>query len=73
MNGRQYRRLDQPCVGERHEVIVAVDQIKLGGMLEDFGDMQIFSNLRIDAAVFFVAPLNYRVEAGSRHRVSSRE
>src|SRR5271168_4853743 len=36
MDGGEDRRLYQPGVGQRHEVVMAVDQVKLSRMLEGF-------------------------------------
>src|ERR1700683_5407467 len=33
VDGSEDRSLDQPAVGERHEIVVTMDKIKLGGVL----------------------------------------
>src|SRR5258708_21103895 len=42
VDGREDRRLNQPDVGQRHEVVVAVDEVKLSSVLKRFGDVKVF-------------------------------
>ena len=50
VDGREDRRLHQPRVGQRHEVVVAVDEVELGGVLEHFGDVKVLGDFGIDRA-----------------------
>src|SRR5687767_2897921 len=49
---RQYRRLHEARVRQSHEIVVAMNQVELIRMLKGRRDMEILSDLRIDAAVF---------------------
>ena len=55
MDGGQDGRSDQAAEGQRHEIVVAVDEIELSGMFEDFREMKVFRHLGINRAVFFVS------------------
>ena len=55
MNRGQHRRLDQPGVAQRHEIVVAVDQVELRRMLEGLRDVQVFGDLGIDGAIFLIS------------------
>ena len=48
MNGGEYRGLYQTAVSQRHEIVMAVDQVEFSRMLEDLGNMQVLGYLRID-------------------------
>ena len=52
-------------VGQRHEVVMAMDEIELRSVFEGFGDMQIFGDLGIDGAILFIARGRLR-RAGGR-------
>ncbi len=43
--------VDQPAVGQRQEVEAVVDDVEVGGALEDRGDVHALGDLRIDAVV----------------------
>ena len=45
MDGRQHRGLDQAAVTQSHEVVVAVNEVELGGVLERFRDVEVFGDL----------------------------
>ena len=50
---------------------MAVDEVKLGGVLEGFGDVKVFGYFGIDMGVFFI-PTGYDgVQASACDRVSS--
>ena len=51
-------------VGQRHKVIVAVDQVKLRGVLKGLRDVQVFGYLGIDRAILFIAPFYHRMQTG---------
>ena len=61
MNGSEHRRLHQPDVGQRHEVVMAVDEVKLSCVLEHFGDVEIFGYFGIDGGIFFISPVHHSV------------
>lgn len=73
MDRRYYRRADQSRIGQRHEVVVAMDQIKLGSPFKDFRNVEVFSYFGIDARVFFISAIHDRVQLGTSLRVASRE
>ena len=56
VNGCEHRRLHQPRVGQRHEVVMAMDEVKLGSVLERLGDVQVFGDFGIDGGILFIAP-----------------
>ena len=57
-------------IGQRHKVIVAVDQVKLRGVLKDLRDMQVFGYLGIDGTILFVAPFHHCMQMGAGERIS---
>ena len=63
MDRGEDRSLHQPRVGQRHEVVVAVDQVEFGGVLEGFGDVKVFGNFGIDGGVFFIAAVDHCMQA----------
>ena len=69
MDSGQNRCLDQAAIAQRHEVIVAVNQVELGGVLEDLCDVKVFGHLGIGSGVFFISFVNDGVEPGAGDRV----
>ena len=65
MDSGQHRGLNQARVSERHEIVVAVDEIELSGMLKDFGDVKIFGDFGIDVAVLFVSASDHGMQAAA--------
>ena len=51
MDGGQHWCFNQAGVGQRQKVEVIVNEVKIGGAFEDFGDMQALCNLGIDGRV----------------------
>jgi hypothetical protein len=45
VDGSQDRGSNQPSVGQRHEVVLAVDEIKLSSALERFRDVKVLGSL----------------------------
>ena len=77
MDGGEDRRLHQPAVGQRHEIVMAVDEVKLSGVLERFGDVKVFGDFGIDGGILFIPPVHHgmQLSAGSqnpRWRTASR-
>ena len=70
MDGSENRRLDQSRVGQSHEVVVAVDQVKLRGVFERFGDVQIFGHFGIDGGILFIALVHNGMQVGAGHGIS---
>src|SRR5690348_1718353 len=64
---------DEPCVGERHKVIVAVDQVELRSMFENFGNEKVFGYFGIAAAILFISLFRHSVEVSAGHRVLGGE
>src|SRR5205807_9942448 len=54
MDGSENRRLHQPSVGQRHEVVMAVYEVKLRGVLKRFGAMKVFGYFGIDGGMLFI-------------------
>ena len=73
MDGREDRRLHQAAVGQRHEVVMAMDQVEFGGVLESFGDVKIFRDLGIDGAILFIALVDDSVQAALRYGIPRGE
>ena len=73
VNCGQHRRLHQPRIGQCHKVIVAVDQVKLRGVLKDLRDVQVFGYLGIDRRILFIALVHHRVQMGAGDRVGGGE
>src|SRR5437588_3291144 len=71
VDGREDWRLHQTGIGQRHEVVVAVDEVKFSSVLERFGDVKIFGYFRIDGGILFVPPFYHGMEVSSSHRVPS--
>ena len=51
MDRRDDRRVDEAAVGQREEVEAVVDDVEVGGVLEDVGDVQRLGDLRLDRVV----------------------
>ena len=62
MHSGEHRCLHQPRIGERHEVVMAMDQIKFSGMFEGFRDVEIFGDLGIRIGILFVTLLDYAMQ-----------
>src|SRR5437764_15198882 len=73
MDGREHRRLDQPSVSQRHEVVVAVDEVKLSRMLEHFRDVEVFSDFGIARGILFISPVHYGMQMSAGHRIPGSE
>jgi hypothetical protein len=73
MDGRQDGCLDQPGVGQSHEVVVAVDEVKLSRVLERFGDVKIFGYFGIDGGILFIPFVHHGMEASASHRIPAGE
>jgi hypothetical protein len=73
MDGRQNRCPDQAAVTQNHEVVVAVNQVELVGVLEYFRDVKVFGHLGIGGGVFLIALVNHGVKPGAGDRVSGGE
>ena len=73
VNRSQHRCLHQPRVGQRHKVIVTVDQVKLRGVFKGLCDVQVFGYLGIDGAILFVALVHDRMKLGAGERVPAGE
>ena len=73
VDGRQHRRLHQPRVGQRHKVVVAVDQVELRGVLKGLRDVQVFGYLGIDGRVLFIALRHHRMQMGAGERIAAGE
>ena len=73
MDGGQNRCPDQAAVTQSHEVVVAVNQVELVGVLERFRDVKVFGHLGVGGGVFLVALVNHGVEPGAGDRVPGGE
>ena len=51
MDRRDDRGVDEPAVRERQEVEAVVDDVEVGGVLEDRGDVQRLGDLGLDRVV----------------------
>ena len=69
MDCGQHRCSDQTAVAQGHEVVVAVNEVEFGGVLEGLRDVKIFGHLGIGGGVFFIALVDNGVELGARDRV----
>ena len=58
----QYRCAFQPCVSQCDEVVMAVDQVKLGGPFECGGDVKVFGHLGIGGGFLFLSLINNGVQ-----------
>ena len=54
MNGGQHRRLYQAAVRKRQKVEVVMNQVKLGGVLKNGGDMQALPNFGVKCFILRV-------------------
>ena len=54
MDGRQHGRTDQPLVGQRKEIVMVVDQIKLMRAFHEVADVQAFVDFGILAWIFLI-------------------
>src|SRR5690348_18126231 len=73
VDGGEDRRSDEPCVGERHKVVVAVDQVELRSMFESFRNVKVFGYFGIDAAILLISFSNHSVETSTGHRIPGGE
>ncbi len=73
MDGGQNRCLDQAAVTQSHEVVVAVNEVELGGVLERFRDVKVFGHLGIGGGVLLIALVDHGVEPGAGDRVPGGE
>src|SRR5690348_261029 len=64
---------DEPCVGERHKVVVAVDQVELRSVFKSFGNVKVFGYFGIDAAILLISFSNHSVETSTGHRIPGGE
>src|ERR1700733_11298236 len=73
VNRGQHRRLHQARVRQCHKVIVAVDQVELRSVLEEFRDVEVLGYLGIDRTILLIAALYHCVQVGTSNRVSGGE
>ena len=73
VDGREDRRLHQPGVGQRHEVVVAVDEVELSGVLERFGDVKVLGYFGIDGGILFIPPVDHGMQASAGHGIPGGE
>ena len=73
MDRCEYWSLDQPAVGQRHEVVVTVYEIKLRSALERFGDVQVFDHFGIDRGILFISTIYDGVKVSAGYRISGRK
>ena len=73
MDGGQDRCPDQAAVAQGHEVVVAVNEVELGGVLERFRDVQIFGHLGIGGGILLIALVDHGVEPGAGDRIPGGE
>ena len=69
VDGSEHRRPHQAGVRKRHEIVVAVNEIELGGVLEGFRDVEVLGDFRIDGAVLFVPAFDHRMQPRAGHGV----
>jgi hypothetical protein len=46
-----------------------VDEVKLGSMLECFGDVKVFGYFGIDSGILFVSLVHYSMQVSASHRI----
>src|SRR5258706_7671218 len=73
VDGGKDRSLDQAGVGQSHEVVVAVNEVKLTSTLERIGDVKVFGYLGIEAGILFISPVHYSLQPSARHRIPGRK
>src|SRR5216683_3137284 len=73
VDGSEDRCLDQPAVGQRHEVVVTMDEVKLSSTLERFGDVKVFGYFGIDGGILFMSFVNHGVQVSAGHRIPTGE
>ena len=52
---------------------MTVDEVKLGGMLEHFGDVKILGDLGINGGILFIPPIDHGMQVSSGHGIPSGE
>ena len=73
MDRGQHRGPDQAAVAQGHEVVVAVNQVELAGVLERFRDVKVFGDLGIGGGVLLITLVDHGVEPGAGDRVPGGE
>ena len=63
----------KPRVSQRHEIVVAVDQVKLGGVFKGLRDVQVFGDFGIDGAILFISAVDHGMQPGAGDRVARGE
>ena len=48
---------------------MAVNKVKLGSVLEHFGNMKVFGDFRIDGGILFIPPVYYGMQVSAGHRI----
>src|SRR5579864_4226000 len=67
VDGSQDRCSYQPGVGQSHEVVVAVEEIKLSSVLEGFRDVKVFGYFGIDGGILFTSLVHDGMQASAGH------
>ncbi len=73
VDGRQHGRVDEAAVGQRQEVEAVVDDVELGGPLEDVRDVQALAHLGLGIGIFRVPPGHDRRQAAGGQGVGRCE
>jgi hypothetical protein len=50
-----------------------MDEVKLGGALERFGDVKVFGHFGIDCRVLFISPVHHGMQTTAGDRISARK
>ena len=73
VDGRKNRRLHESRVGQRHEVVVAVDEVKLSSVLKRFGNVKVLGYFGIDGGILFIPPVHHGMQVSSGHGIPGGE
>src|SRR5579862_6672631 len=73
VNRGEDRSLYQACVRQSHEVVMAVDEIELSGVLEGLGNMKVFGDFRIDPWILFISSSYDGVKPGAGDGIAGGE
>jgi hypothetical protein len=73
VDGSEDRGLDQPGVGQSHEVVVAVDEVELSSALERLGDVKVFGYFGIDGGILFIPLVHHGMQVSAGYRIPARE
>src|SRR4051812_22971829 len=69
MHCRENRSFYQPAVSQRHEVVVAMNKVKLGSMFECFRNVKVFGYFGVNGGVFFIPPFYYGVQMSASYGI----